>query len=54
MLRGMGCEQAQGFLFAKPACADEARALLAANWGERSVPRIHSPLRHATESVNGC
>jgi EAL domain-containing protein (putative c-di-GMP-specific phosphodiesterase class I) len=54
MLRGMGCEQAQGFLFAKPACAEEARALLAANWGERSVPRIYSPLHHDAVNSNAC
>ena len=54
MLRGMGCEQAQGFLFAKPVCAEEARALLSANWGGRPVPRIYSPLRNDAASSNAC
>jgi EAL domain-containing protein (putative c-di-GMP-specific phosphodiesterase class I) len=36
MLNDMGCSQAQGFLLAFPACADEARTLLDAPWGSRS------------------
>ena len=52
MLSGMGCRQAQGFLLAMPGCADDARALLAANWGRRSIPRIVSAARCATASSN--
>ena len=54
MLRGMGCQQAQGFLFAMPSRADEARALLAANWGNRSIPSIFSAAHGATASAHVC
>jgi len=35
MLDRMGCRQAQGFLLALPASANEARKLLASSWGKR-------------------
>jgi EAL domain-containing protein (putative c-di-GMP-specific phosphodiesterase class I) len=35
MLRGLGCEQVQGYLLATPASAAEARALLRMRWGGR-------------------
>jgi diguanylate cyclase len=38
MLNSMGCRQAQGFLFAPPDSANEAKALLASNWGKRLNP----------------
>jgi len=38
MLNGMGCRQAQGFLFALPESADQARAYLASSWGKRMNP----------------
>jgi EAL domain-containing protein (putative c-di-GMP-specific phosphodiesterase class I) len=50
MLSGMGCQQVQGYLFALPACADEARALLASDWGSRAIPRPFLPMRSATGS----
>jgi len=38
MLQHMGCKQVQGFLFAKPAPAREARSLLMMPWGARLMP----------------
>jgi EAL domain-containing protein (putative c-di-GMP-specific phosphodiesterase class I) len=38
MLEQMGCQQVQGYLFAKPAPAKEARALLLMPWGTRLMP----------------
>jgi EAL domain-containing protein (putative c-di-GMP-specific phosphodiesterase class I) len=38
MLQHMGCRQVQGFLFAKPAPAKEARSLLMMPWGARLMP----------------
>jgi EAL domain-containing protein (putative c-di-GMP-specific phosphodiesterase class I) len=38
MLQRLGCEQVQGFLFAKPVPAREARALLSTPWGRRLAP----------------
>jgi EAL domain-containing protein (putative c-di-GMP-specific phosphodiesterase class I) len=38
MLQHMGCRQVQGFLFAKPAPAQEARSLLMMPWGARLMP----------------
>ena len=38
MLEQMGCLQVQGYLFAKPAPAMEARALLSMPWGTRLMP----------------
>ena len=40
MLQQMGCKQVQGFLFAKPAPAMEARALLLMPWGVRLAPVV--------------
>jgi EAL domain-containing protein (putative c-di-GMP-specific phosphodiesterase class I) len=39
MLSGMGCQQVQGYLLAMPACAEEARRLLAVDWGSRPIER---------------
>ena len=50
MLSGMGCQQAQGYLLALPACADEAKTLLASSWGKRAVPRPFLPMRSTTGS----
>ena len=50
MLSDMGCRQAQGYLLAVPACADEARTLLAAKWGRRPIPTIHPAACSATVS----
>jgi EAL domain-containing protein (putative c-di-GMP-specific phosphodiesterase class I) len=52
MLSGMGCPQAQGFLLALPGCADEARALLASNWGKRALLQPFLEVHSATESSN--
>lgn len=41
MLEQMGCLQVQGYLFAKPAPAREARALFMTPWGTRSMPGLH-------------
>jgi diguanylate cyclase (GGDEF)-like protein len=38
LLQEWGCEQAQGYLFAQPVPAKEARALLGKSWGRRSDP----------------
>ena len=46
MLRRMGCQQVQGYLLALPACADQARAMLASNWGTRPLPHSH-PAAHS-------
>jgi EAL domain-containing protein (putative c-di-GMP-specific phosphodiesterase class I) len=50
MLSAMGCQQVQGYLLALPACADEARTLLASSWGKRAAPRPFLPMRSATGS----
>jgi EAL domain-containing protein (putative c-di-GMP-specific phosphodiesterase class I) len=50
MLLDMDCRQAQGFLFAIPTCADDARTLLAANWGRREISNILPAARSATVS----
>jgi EAL domain-containing protein (putative c-di-GMP-specific phosphodiesterase class I) len=50
MLSDMGCRQAQGYLLAVPACADEAWTLLAAKWGRRPIPTIHPAACSATVS----
>jgi EAL domain-containing protein (putative c-di-GMP-specific phosphodiesterase class I) len=42
MLRDLNCRQVQGFLFAKPVPAAEARALLTIPWGARLLPNYHS------------
>jgi EAL domain-containing protein (putative c-di-GMP-specific phosphodiesterase class I) len=52
MLNGMGCRQAQGFLLALPARADEARALLVSKWGRRSPLRLLSTGISATWSTH--
>jgi EAL domain-containing protein (putative c-di-GMP-specific phosphodiesterase class I) len=39
LLRDLGCQQAQGFLFSEPKCAEEAREALRARWGVRSPAR---------------
>jgi EAL domain-containing protein (putative c-di-GMP-specific phosphodiesterase class I) len=52
MLGGMGCQQAQGFLLAMPACADEARVLLEAAWGNRSAPNAFPAANSITRSSN--
>ena len=36
LLTELGCQQVQGYLTARPACAAETRALLARNWGQRN------------------
>jgi EAL domain-containing protein (putative c-di-GMP-specific phosphodiesterase class I) len=46
MLQDLGCKQVQGFLFAKPVPAAEARALLASPWGARLLPTFRA--EHAT------
>ena len=38
VVRALGCEQAQGYLFTQPAPAREARALLTKMWGRRPLP----------------
>jgi EAL domain-containing protein (putative c-di-GMP-specific phosphodiesterase class I) len=50
MLSGMGCQQVQGYLLALPACADEARTLLASNWGKRVTPLPFLPMRSVSGS----
>jgi EAL domain-containing protein (putative c-di-GMP-specific phosphodiesterase class I) len=50
MLNGMGCQQAQGYLLAPPAIADEARAMLATNWGKRPDPTSVSTAKSVTRS----
>jgi EAL domain-containing protein (putative c-di-GMP-specific phosphodiesterase class I) len=45
MLQDLGCKQLQGFLFAKPAPAAEARALLSTSWGARLPPTIRAGRR---------
>jgi EAL domain-containing protein (putative c-di-GMP-specific phosphodiesterase class I) len=50
MLSGMGCQQAQGYLLALPACADEARAMLATNWGKRPILQPFPAARSAARS----
>jgi EAL domain-containing protein (putative c-di-GMP-specific phosphodiesterase class I) len=52
MLFGMGCQQVQGYLLARPACADEARALLAMNWGKRPKPTPFPAACSATARSN--
>ncbi len=52
MLRRMGCQQVQGYLLALPACADQARAMLASNWGTRPLPHSHPAAHCATASSN--
>ena len=42
MLQDWGCKQVQGFLFAKPAPAAEARALLLTPFGARQEPVFHA------------
>jgi EAL domain-containing protein (putative c-di-GMP-specific phosphodiesterase class I) len=42
MLQALGCKQVQGFLFAKPMPAPQARALLAIPWGARLIPIIRA------------
>jgi len=42
MLEDMGCTQAQGYLFARPALPSQARTLLMTPWGERRVDRTAS------------
>jgi EAL domain-containing protein (putative c-di-GMP-specific phosphodiesterase class I) len=42
MLQDWGCKQVQGFLFAKPAPAVEARALLMTPFGARQEPAFHA------------
>ena len=54
MLSGMGCQQVQGYLLARPACAEEARALLAVNWGRRRLPRPRFTARSATARASAC
>jgi EAL domain-containing protein (putative c-di-GMP-specific phosphodiesterase class I) len=39
-LQGLGCQQVQGFLFAKPMTEHLARALLAEPWGARKQPTL--------------
>jgi EAL domain-containing protein (putative c-di-GMP-specific phosphodiesterase class I) len=50
MLSGMGCRQAQGYLLALPACAEEARALLAKDWGNRAMARSFLEVRSDSRS----
>ena len=50
MLIGMGCQQVQGYLLARPARADKARALLAANQGKRPIPHPYPAACSATAS----
>jgi EAL domain-containing protein (putative c-di-GMP-specific phosphodiesterase class I) len=45
LLERWGCRQVQGFLFAKPVPAQEARALLLMPWGTRLAPKFR--VRHA-------
>ena len=47
MLQRLGCEQVQGFLFAKPMPAREARALLSTPWGARLAPIFRPELSHS-------
>lgn len=54
MLRRMGCQQAQGYLLALPACADDARAMLASSWGRRPIPNPLPAAHRATASSNAC
>jgi EAL domain-containing protein (putative c-di-GMP-specific phosphodiesterase class I) len=35
MLGDLGCQQVQGYLMARPACATEAQALIKKRWGRR-------------------
>lgn len=39
LLTELGCQQVQGYLTGRPACAAEARALLKKNWGQRHLGR---------------
>jgi EAL domain-containing protein (putative c-di-GMP-specific phosphodiesterase class I) len=52
MLIGMGCQQVQGYLLARPACAADAPTLLAANWGKRPMPLPVSAACSATARSN--
>jgi EAL domain-containing protein (putative c-di-GMP-specific phosphodiesterase class I) len=52
MLNGMGCQQVQGYLLAKPACASEAKALLGSNWGRRPIVHPFLKAGSATASSN--
>jgi diguanylate cyclase (GGDEF)-like protein/PAS domain S-box-containing protein len=52
MLRDLGCQQAQGFLFSEPKCAEEARQALRARWGVRApMQRRPSPRPYPTTSA---
>jgi diguanylate cyclase len=42
-LARLGCRQVQGYLLARPAPADEARAHLATSWGTRLRPTLFHP-----------
>jgi EAL domain-containing protein (putative c-di-GMP-specific phosphodiesterase class I) len=45
-LERLGCRQVQGYLFARPAPAGEARALLASVWGDRWKANFSCPHTH--------
>lgn len=53
MLQRLGCEQVQGFLFARPVPAEEARALLLMPWGARLAPifRLDNSLNRGLHAV---
>jgi EAL domain-containing protein (putative c-di-GMP-specific phosphodiesterase class I) len=51
MLSGMGCQQVQGYLLAMPACADEAKVLLEAAWGNRA-PTHTVPASYPVKGVS--
>ena len=46
LIRRLGCSQAQGFLFARPMAAEEARALAAASCPPGEVAAFSRPPRH--------
>lgn len=51
-LEALGCEQAQGFLFAAPADAPNAEALMNRRWGARLLPPDHRLSKSAARGSN--